>query len=191
MSSAVSERRRPPRVSHNLFFALQPGDEVRARIDAAAHRLKEEHPSSGRWIKPHRYHLTLRYLGAHARLPDELIAAALSSGDRLRVPAFEFALETAGSFANRTIPWWIGCRDMPPGLGALWDAISTGLDKHGLRAAGEERIPHVTVLRDADRLLPSMPVAPIAWPVEEFALVDSLLGPEPMHKVLHRWCLSG
>ena len=78
---------------------------------------------------------------------------------------------------------------MPPTLGALWDAISGGLEERGLRAT-EDRAPHVTILRDADRSLPATPIDAIAWPVEEFFLVDSLLGPEASHTVLRRWRLS-
>ncbi len=189
--SRSSQHQSPSSVSHNLFFALQPDEEIRARIEAAAQQLKNEHSTSGRWIKPHRFHLTLRYLGAHATLSETLIAAAGDCGDRVRVPAFAFVLDVAGSFANRSIPWWIGCRDMAPGLDALWDAISTGLDAHGLPAPAEDRAPHVTVLRDADGLLPTTPIEPIAWPVREFVLVDSLLGARASHTVLRRWRLPG
>ena len=63
-------------MSHNLFFALWPDDDVRARIASAARQLKKAHAPRGRWIEPHRYHLTLRYLGAHATVPDALLAAA-------------------------------------------------------------------------------------------------------------------
>ena len=121
---------------------------------------------------------------------DALLAAANDCGDRVRVPAFAFALDIAGSFANRSIPWWIGCREIQSGLDGLWDALSTALDVHGLRAPAEDRTPHVTVLRDAERLLSPTSIEPIAWPVQEFVLVDSLLGPRASHTVLRRWRLS-
>jgi len=35
-----------------------------------------------------------------------------------------------------------------------------------------------------------MPIEPIAWRVEEFVLVDSLLGPGASHTILRRWRLS-
>lgn len=190
MSFSQFERRPSPRALHNLFFGLQPGDKVRGELAAAASQLKDEQPSSGRWIKPHRYHLTLRYLGAHESLSEQLIAAARRGGDRVRVPPFTFALDTVGSFANQAIPWWIGCREMPASLGALWDAISASLNAQGLRAPAGGRVAHVTILRDADRPLPSAPITPIAWPVDEFVLIDSLLGPEASHTVLQRWRLS-
>ena len=91
-------------MSHNLFFALWPDDDVRERIASAAQQLKKTHAPRGRWIKPHRYHLTLRYLGEHAALPDSLLAACHAAGDAVRAASFRFALDTAASFANRKIP---------------------------------------------------------------------------------------
>jgi 2'-5' RNA ligase len=182
--------RAPAPVMHNLFFALWPDADVRARIDAAARRVKEDHAPRGRWIKPHRHHLTLHYLGEHADLPEELVATACAAGDRVRASAFDFALDIAGSFANRRIPWWIGCSETAPELSALWDGISAGLRTHGHPIPdGTDLVAHVTILRDADRILPPTPIAPIKWPVGEFVLIDSLLGPGAGYTILRRWPL--
>jgi 2'-5' RNA ligase len=178
--------RGPPRVSHNLFFALRPDDGVRERIADVARQLKLEQQPAGRWIKPHRYHLTLRFLGTHAVLPDALVADAFATGDRVRLPAFEFVLDVAGSFANPSIPWWIGCRENSAGLARLWDAISAGF---GDTRAEAHRVPHVTILRDADRRLRATPIASITWRVDDFVLIDSSLGAESKHAVLRRWHL--
>jgi len=180
--------RAPSRVSHNLFFALRPDEGVRDRIEAVARQLKGELAPAGRWLKPHRYHMTLCYLGAHAHVPDELIANALSAGDGVRAPAFAFDLDVAGSFANPSIPWWVGCRETSPALAVLWDAISAGLSSHS--GGDAHRVPHVTILRNADRRLPQTSIAPIPWSVDDFVLIDSLIGPEPKHTVLRRWRLS-
>jgi len=184
------ERRAPASGLHHLFFALWPDADVRARIDAAARRLKDDHAPSGRWIKPHRYHLTLRYLGEHARLPDDLVAAACAAGDLAQARAFDFALDIAASFANRRIPWWIGCSEIASGLSALSESISEGLHAHGGPMPSEtEFVPHVTVLRDADRMLPPTPIMPIEWPVREFVLIDSLLGAASGYTIMRRWPL--
>ena len=180
----------PLHVSHNLFFALWPDDDVRAGIEAAARDLRARYPG-GRWIKSHRYHLTLRFLGGHARRPDELIALASAAGDRVRASSFEFALDVAGSFRNRSMPWWLGCHSTPEPLGALWGAIDAELAPGGDSDSGvRQRIPHVTVVRDADRVLKPTPIAPIAWPVGEFVLVHSQLGADSRYTVVRRWPLS-
>jgi 2'-5' RNA ligase len=177
--------------TRNLFFALQPDEDARAAIAAEAERLARAHAPRGRRIKPHRYHLTLQFLGTHARLPDALVGAALAAGDRVRVPAFEFALDRAGSFANRSIPWWLGCSHIAEGLAALHASIATELRAEGCRIRhGEDFAAHVTILRGADRALPPTPIAPIEWPVHEFVLIDSRLGAEARHEILRCWPLS-
>jgi 2'-5' RNA ligase len=179
-------------VSHNLFFALWPDDDVRERIASAARRLEETHAPHGRWIGPHRYHLTLRYLGAHATLPEPLLATAHAAGDAVRTRAFEFALDIAGSFRNRDIPWWLGCREIPAGLHALWNALADALSANG--AGAEEhvkRVAHVTLLRDADRRLADESIEPVAWPVHEFVLIDSVIGGASSYTILRRWPLAG
>jgi 2'-5' RNA ligase len=178
-------------VSHNLFFALWPDDDVRGRIAAAAQRLAETRAPRGRWIKAHRYHLTLRYLGEHSALPPSLLRACHAAGNSVRAAPFSFALDVAGSFANRKIPWWLGCHAMPGALDALWEGLSSGLKANGI--ANEDpaqRVAHVTILRDADTRLTAEPIDPIAWPVREFVLVDSLLGAESSYTILERWALG-
>ncbi|HVT31852.1 MAG TPA: RNA 2',3'-cyclic phosphodiesterase [Rhodanobacteraceae bacterium] len=176
--------------ARNLFFALCPGEGTRDAIAAQAERLKRGHAPRGRWIKPHRYHLTLHFLGTHAHLPDALVAAALAAGDEVRASPFEFALDRAGSFANRSIPWWLGCARPDAGLAMLHDGIAAALRAGGRRIRnGKRLVAHVTVLRDADRALPPTPIEPISWPVAEFVLIDSLLGEQASHAVLRRWPL--
>jgi RNA 2',3'-cyclic 3'-phosphodiesterase len=177
---------------HNLFFALWPGEEVRAGIAAEARQLKHDHAPQGRWFDPRRYHVTMRYLGAHAALPPHLVSVALAAGDAVRVPPFDLTLDIAGSFANKSVPWWLGCKADSAGVGALSNAIADAFRAQGAHVAGSTRIvPHVTVLRDADRALPATPIAPIQWPVDAFVLIDSLLGPQSGYTVLRTWKLRG
>lgn len=179
------------RESHNLFFGLWPGDEVRTRIDAAARQLRRDLVPAGRWLAPRRYHMTLHFLGNHAALPAQLVALASAAGDGARIAPFDLELDVAGSFRNRKISWWLGCSDPPSGLHDLWEAIAQGFRGGGSHVLDDSPlVPHVTILRDAATPLPPMPIAPIAWPVDEFVLVDSLLGPKAEYTILRRWPLS-
>ena len=178
-------------VSHNLFFALWPDDDVRERIASAARHLKQVHAPRGRWIGPDRYHLTLRFLGEHSTLPDPLIAACRAAGDAVRAAPFSFALDVAASFSNRRIPWWLGCHAMPAPLDALWSALAESLAANGI--AQDEPTPraaHVTILRDADRRLAPEPIDPISWSVDDFVLVDSAIGAASSYRIVHRWPLA-
>ena len=180
------------RSSHTLFFALWPNAGLRERIASAAAQLRESQAPRGRWIGAHRYHLTVVFLGRHAVLPEALVASALAAGDAARVAAFDFELDLAGSFANRSIPWWLGCRSHVPGLGALRAALLDGL--RAARVPVDEdtgHVAHVTILRDADRVLPTTPMDPIRWRVREFALIDSAMNARSGYDVLRRWSLGG
>ncbi|MFC3551735.1 RNA 2',3'-cyclic phosphodiesterase [Lysobacter cavernae] len=176
---------------HRLFFALWPDDSVRQRIADAASSLRQTHSPGGRWLGPHRYHLTLQFLGDFAQLPPTLAARACDAAAALRSPAFTLPLDRAGSFRNRSIPWWLGCQDAPQALTGLWDALGLALARAGVKvhSGGKALQPHVTVLRDADRGLPSTPIAPLHWPVTEFVLIHSQLGRRNAYDIVQRWSL--
>ncbi len=181
-----------PRSSHNLFFALWPDDALRERIASAAAHLRETHAPNGRWINARRYHLTVIFLGHHAVLPESLVVGALAAGDAARIAPFDFELDVAGSFANRSIPWWLGCATHVPGLLALRAALHDGLRSARVAVREHaEHVAHVTILRDADRGLSTTRIEPIAWPVREFALIDSALDGAGGYEVLRRWPRGG
>ncbi len=180
----------PPRDSHQLFFALWPDDDVRARLAGTADTLRQAHATRGRWIKPHRYHLTVQYLGAWAEPPPAVLEHASRAAQRVAAPAFELALDVAGSFANRSIPWWLGCTRAPAALARLAHALDASL-REVAAADAKPLVPHVTIVRDAERELPPTPIAPVRWPVREFVLIDSRLGARSEYALLGRWPLRG
>lgn len=173
-----------------LFFALWPGDDLRRDIDAAADRLERDHHPGGRRIGPHRYHLTLQFLGDFETLPPSLAGEARAAAASVRVPAFDLVLDRAGSFRNRSIPWWIGCGNVPAGLQDLWRQLGDALGRGGVRVhSGKGLVPHVTIVRDAMRPLPPTPVEPMPWRVDGFVLVHSVLGVRSRYTELGRWSL--
>ena len=179
----------------NLFFALWPDDDTRAAIAGASRALGESTSPRGRWIGAHRYHLTLAFLGAFdVAALDAMIERAKAAGDRVDVPAFDIALDVAGSFANRAITWWLGCSTTDARFVALVAALDDALGAERIRPAGDAHVAHVTVLRDADHALPAMPlptigVAPIRWHAAEFVLVESRLGADARYTIAGRWPL--
>lgn len=176
--------------THRLFFALWPGDGVRDGIEAAAVSLRGAHAPRGRWLGRHRYHLTLQFLGDAPMLCDDIVKAAMRAADSVRVEAFELALDVAGSFRNRSIPWWLGCERTPPALQRLVDTLGSALARNGVRVeSGKTLVAHVTVLRNADTALPRTPIAPVHWPVRDFVLVHSVLGRKSDYDLLGRWPL--
>jgi 2'-5' RNA ligase len=150
------------------------------------------HAPRGRWIDARRYHLTVIFLGRHAVLPESLLTGALAAGDAIRVAPFDFELDVAGSFANRSIPWWLGCGSPVPGLLALRTNLLDGLRSASIEVREDtEHVAHATILRDADRRLATTPIEPIPWRVRDVALIDSALGAGSRYEVLRRWSLIG
>lgn len=178
---------------HRLFFALLPDAATRERIAAATARLEQEQRSGGRAIGAHRYHLTLQFLGDAHRFQSERADAARAAAASVDTPAFALRLDRAGSFRNRSIPWWLGCERLPDGLQHLWQRLGVALAKQGLRVeSGSQLVPHVTVVRDAAAALhPPIAIGAIDWPVSEFALIHSQLGSRNAYTVLGQWPLRG
>jgi 2'-5' RNA ligase len=144
----------------------------------------------GRWIKPHRYHMTLQFLGGCANASDDPVDRFVRAADAVHAQAFEFAVDIAGSFAGAPVPCWLGCRQVPAALQHLVDALARSLREHDCRAVdGKVWVPHVTIARDADRRLQCAIEPVVRWRVDEFVLVESVLHPQAAYRILGRWAL--
>lgn len=181
----------PPRDLHRLFFALMPDELTRERLHRAAEQLKATHAPLGRWINPRRYHLTLQFLGDFDGLPPQVVRQASTAAASVRVAPFTLVVDRAGSFRNRSIPWWLGPSADAPGAGSLWQDLGTALASAGVRLPGGQGFrPHVTVLRDAGAALAETAIDPIPWRVESFTLVHSVLGAHSAYTPLGTWALK-
>lgn len=175
---------------HRLFFALWPDAVTRTGIAASAEFLKQQHHPHGRWLKPHRYHLTLHFLGDFPEMPEEIAARACDVAAKIQADAFVLPLDRAGSFRNRAMVWWLGGARIPEQMTALWGALAAAMRADNLTFDKKLRLtPHVTVLRDADVALPLTPIPPTTWYVDEFVLIHSRLGAQPQYRVLGCWPL--
>lgn len=177
---------------HRLFFALWPGGEVREQLAQAARTLRVRQQPGGRWIGPHRYHLTLHFLGDFPAFPRLVAERAAVAAASVRAEGFELPITKAGSYSNREIPWWLGPAETPPPLRDFWRALRDALAAHSIPYDKGLRLsPHVTVLRGADRVLPATLVPAVPWTVNEFVLIHSALGPSSIYNVLGTWPLQG
>ncbi|ALN62574.1 2'-5' RNA ligase [Lysobacter antibioticus] len=177
---------------HRLFFALLPDAATQARMAEAAASLHREHDAGGRLIGAHRYHLTLQFLGDASEFQPERAARAQAAAASLILPAFDLRLDRAGSFRNKSVPWWLGCERTPEGLDSLFQRLGVALAKEGVRVeSGRALVPHVTIVRDAaGHLHPPIAIDPIDWRVEAFVLIHSQLGSRNAYDVLGQWPLT-
>lgn len=174
--------------SQRLFFALWPDEDVRAVLAGEAAMLRAQAAPRGRWIDPLDYHLTLRFLGDCDAAQRE---AALRAGANVQAQDFDIDIDCAGSFHNRSIPWWLGCTRTPTGLQRLWDALDAQLADAGFETpAHAPLVPHITVARDAPAMLSSAPIACARWFVRAFFLVQSVRGRRHAYHPIARWQLS-
>jgi 2'-5' RNA ligase len=190
MTPAAGEGRAPAGEVHRLFFALWPDSAMRAQIAAATEGLKQYPHHRGRWLKPHRYHLTLHFLGEFPSAPEALATRVCEIATGVTGSAFTLTLDRAGSFRNRSIPWWLGCSRIPLEMSDLWDQLAVAMRSCAVPFESKLPLtPHVTVLRDCDVTLPSTPIPPLIWQVDDFVLIQSSMGAQSQYRLLGRWPL--
>jgi 2'-5' RNA ligase len=155
-----------------LFFASWPPPAVARALAGWAREAQRE--CGGRATREEAIHLTLAFLGAADA------QEALATGRAVRARATSLQIDVARFWSHNRIVW-AGPEQVPPELAEL------------ARALGETRefAGHVTLLRKAHapQQLPELPE--LEWPVTEFLLVNSNLGPEgPSYEVLERFALG-
>lgn len=155
-----------------LFFASWPPPEVARSLARWAGEVQRD--CGGRSTREDLIHLTLAFLGDVE--PDPALALAR----RVRRRSSSMLLTQARYWGHHRIVW-VGPKECPEQLAAL------------ARDLGETRefAAHITLLRKAraPKQLPDLPA--LEWPVAEFALVSSRLGPQgPSYEVIERFALA-
>jgi 2'-5' RNA ligase len=173
--------------THRLFFALWPGDDVRAAIAVRAAQVEATCAPGGRPLAPARYHLTLQFLGSFAGWPDAVVEGAIAAGRDVRAPVFTLLLDRIGSF-ERNRAWWLGC-DLSAGLRQLHGQLADAVAAVGLPADAAPFVPHVTLGRNLRQPFQPRKIEPLAWPLRDFVLVDSAAG-APAYRIVQRWPLD-
>jgi len=155
-----------------LFFASWPPPAVAKALAQWAR--EAQRACGGRITREDTIHLTLAFLG------EADPQAALAAGRGVRGRATSLMVDSARYWNHNRIVW-VGPANVPPELAQL------------ARALGETRefAGHVTLLRKAHPSAQLPPLPPLEWPVREFLLVNSTLGPEgPSYEVLERFALG-
>jgi 2'-5' RNA ligase len=145
-----------------LFFALWPPAVTAEALAEWARGF------GGRAVAAPKIHLTLAFLG-DAEPGRAAAAARAMHGERHALP-----LEEAGYWRHNRIIW-VGPRATPPRLAALVERLHAALREGGFVLEARPFAAHVTLVRKARP--PRFPPLPqLAWPVDQFALVQSVQG---------------
>ena len=184
-------RRFGPSQKERLFLAALPPSGITQIIHVLAEEQKRTHGFDGTLIRPEHLHVTLFHLGDWITLPEELVSRAREAAASIDAATFEVTFERLTSFRNRTgiqpfvltgpsEPW----RPLRSALGRALKKFGLGVAVHDV----DDFTPHVTLLRDA-KSAKSVRIDPIKWQVQDFVLVQSLLG-KTTHIHLGRWPLK-
>lgn len=129
-----------------------------------------------------RLHLTLAFCGDR---DGAAIEQLIAFGDGLRNAAFDLVLDRMGHFRRVGVTWF-GPTATPAALARLANALAPCSVAY---SEGQRFCPHVSVSRKSAPL-PPVPMAPIAWRVESFALIASgNQGVPGVYHELARWPL--
>lgn len=181
-----SPQHQPPQQTTQLFFAAWPAPEIQEALGGVAQRV--QHECGGQATPVHNIHLTLVFLGPvpHDRMTELETLAEKVSGQR-----FDLAVDRLDYWKHNRIAW-AGVEQCPEALRALVGQLEKTLGAAGFRLDQRPYVPHVTLLREARSASAQNRMPPIAWPVEEFVLVESVqLDQSRVYEVLHRWPLTG
>lgn len=179
-----------------LFVGVFPPAQVREQLEAfLAPRQQVESPI--RWVLAEAWHVTCAFA---ADVPDRLVEPARAALDAVadRTDGFTITLAGAGAFPDpdQARALWLGVDQGGDALGRLATRCRNALGGCGVVVAGGKFRAHLTVGRanaiSANRWLQVLhTLAPLRWPVEEFALVESRGLPGGAgYRVLARFALN-
>jgi RNA 2',3'-cyclic 3'-phosphodiesterase len=112
-----------------------------------------------RWVAPHQYHFTLKFLG---ETPDDRVAEARDAAERAarRTLPFDLALQGLGAFpaAGPSRVVWAGCGKGRDALVALAGAVEAAFEEAGFPREPRPFSSHLTIGRVKDpRGIPGRP----------------------------------
>jgi 2'-5' RNA ligase len=192
----VCQAHAAPYQADRMFFAALPEPGTARRIADYAATLRQVHHLRGR-VRPTRLlHVSLAGVGAFARLPEPVVAAAAHAGARVRMAPFDVRFNRVMSFDGRLRPGQrraivLRCDRGEHEFRHLRRAIGVTMrSAHLIHRLHESFVPHITLLYDEESLPEAALPETIGWTVREFALVHSVVG-RGRHIHLARWQLDG
>ena len=166
-----------------FFFALWPD----ARTAAALHDLSVSlaEISGGRAIPAEKIHMTLAFLGA---LEPAALASARALAAEVNGFRFSMTLDGVGAFRNAQVAW-AAPSQVPKELRNLQASLAAVLQESGFELEERAFAPHVTLARRIGKRVPSAPMRPVEWSVDDFVLAESVTG-TGRYEVVDRWVVK-
>ena len=165
MTESVKKRR--------LFFALWPDDAVRNEIVRRFENTPQYAMQGGK-TTPSNLHITLHFIG---NVDEPTMACLQQAAKTVQAAAFELKLDNLGYFSRPQV-FWLGCSNPPEGLQKLHQQLAEVLFPCGYEAEARPFSPHVTLMRKLREPGDFVPIESINWPVQSFALIESVACPD-------------
>lgn len=153
---------------HRLFFAAWPSDELRAAL--ATHIRALQPPGAGRPQRPDQWHVTLEFLGPVSGLQLERVREAAA---QVRAAPCEIVFD-AVEYWRRPEVLCLIARSLPPPLESLVSQLREALAARGFEPESRPFRAHLTLARKVVHPVAPVRFEPLHWPVEGFALVESV-----------------
>lgn len=158
--------------TQRLFFALWPEPPLQRLLAKTTAALLPK--AGGRRVPAENLHCTLVFLGNVEPAQRSCLEDAAS---RVEAKRFTLQFDRFGYF-RRPQAAWIGCTATPPALRELVAGLSHAAEVCGFPPEQRPYEVHLTVVRKLRRDPGRLPLLPISWDVERFALVESVSGDE-------------
>jgi len=172
-----------------LIFMAQPDEFTARRISNVAHELKCKYRLRGKLLRPERLHVSLLHIRDYYEFPDDVADRAKEAASGIVFPPIEIVFDRAMSFSGSDAQVLLVGRGVAE-LTALRETLVLAMAKTRIKLRCSSRFkPHLTLLYD-EHLQIEEAIEPIRWTVNEFVLIDSLVG-KGRHKELGRWPLKG
>ena len=163
---------------HRLFFALRPPPSAAGYIRDCCAWL-----GPGKWVRTEHFHVTLNILDDWPFLPFDLLEAMIAVGDALAFHPFRVVFDQLGGSSRSIV---LRPSERIAALYRFQHQLADALARAGVRTRRGVRFsPHLTLMHSGR---PDFVEAadPVSWRVEEFVLIESLVGWR-RHKVRKRW----
>ena len=172
----------PQPAAHSLFFAIRPPDDVALRIAEATASL----PVGGMPVRPDRLHVSLLNLVRERAIPVGLTEEAIDAAGEVRATPFMVKFDHLVGARGHMLLLPSEPLDQ---FRMFRERLGFTLMRAGMDFQLNGRFnPHLTLLYGND-LTFETEIDPIIWRVEDFVLIDSVVG-ETRHVELGRWPLG-
>lgn len=168
-----------------FFFALVPDQMLIKQLHQFALSLKQQ--GRQKVTHPEKIHITLRYIG---EVTDSVRQCLLEKATGLKADCFQIQLDQIG-FWKRPQIVWCGPRECSNEFAALVEQLENICQQCGIAAETRSYVPHITLLRKANRSVSaSLPAFPV-WNIKEFVLLESITTASTTeYRLIKSWPLS-